>query len=126
MAEKQMDVGTASLGSQDIINVKLKIADDTIGPGNRTNLSITVKNLSPIPLPGVVIDPHLHGGVVTPVILPDKGTFNLEVGEEETCGFLVDNSGNAAQAEFRVNVHVSGIPGYAGPPYFYTKEMKVP
>lgn len=126
MAEKSLDVGTAKLGSQDLISVKLTIADDTIGPNARTNLSVTVKNLSPIPLNGVMCDPHVHGGAVAPAVIPDTATLNLDVGEEETCGFIVDNSGNTGTAKFRVNVHVSGIPGYAGPPHFFTKEMKIP
>jgi len=122
---KEMDLGTAKFGTQDLVNVRVRIEDETLGANGRTMLTVSVKNLSPVPLAGVLVDPHLHA-TSPPVIIPDTSTCDLDVDETEACSFIIDNSGSASAANYSLNVHISGVPGYAGPPFWYSKVINLP
>ncbi len=123
MAEKEMDVGTVTFGTQDLVNVKLKISDATIGPGERATLNVTLKNLSPVQLSNIQVVPHIYTGS-PPVVVPANAIITLDVNETETCGFIIDNAGNPNNASFNVNVHLSNLLG--GIVTFHSNDLTVP
>jgi len=47
MAVKESDLGTAIFSGQPIVNLRMRIEEDTLGPGARTTLSVILKKMCP-------------------------------------------------------------------------------
>lgn len=96
MAEKERVIGNAAIAAAtEFMEVKVKVEDDTIDPGARTTLSVSLRSLWPAAIAAITIEPIANpmAMAAAPTIAPvNAGPFMLEAGETETYDFILTNN----------------------------------